>query len=106
MSKPLRYGPVHCGVTGKVLETYSELTAVNYYSKRAGKVVTKFLNLDNQAPEVKELTDTINNAIAQLYTLHNQSPEMIAFRSGVATDIAEDNAVEKANSVLEPAETF
>lgn len=106
MSKPLRYGPVHCGVTGKVLETYSELTAVNYYSKKAGKVVTKFLNLDNTAPEVKVLTETISNAIAKLYELHNKSPEMIAYRSGVANDIVEDTAIENANDVLEPAETF
>ena len=65
MSKPLRYGPVTCPITGKTLTTYSQLTAVNYYSPKAGEVVTKFLNLDNQAPEVKVHTDAIRNAISR-----------------------------------------
>ena len=34
MSKPLKFGPVICGVSGKTLSTYSELTAVNWYSSK------------------------------------------------------------------------
>lgn len=102
MSKPLRYGPVTCPITGKTLTTYSQLTAVNYYSPKAGEVVTKFLNLDNQAPEVKVHTDAIRNAISELFKLHAQSPEVIAYRAGVSTD----TTVEDKAETLEPAETF
>lgn len=87
MSKPLKFGPVVCGVSGKTLSTYSELTAVNWYSSKTKKAVTSFLNLDNSNPEVKALTDTINDAISALFKLHNQSPTVIARKAE-----AENNA--------------
>lgn len=87
MSKLLKYGPVICGVSGKTLNTYSELTAVNWYSSKSKKAVTSFLNLDNSNPEVKALTDTINDAISALFVLHNQSPTVIARKAE-----AENNA--------------
>ena len=102
MSKELKYGPVNCGVTGKELKTYSELTAVNWYSTTQGKVVTKFLNLDNKAPEVKAQTDIIRNAISALFDMHAECPQVKAYHASKAEDISEDNAVEKANEeVLE-----
>jgi len=102
MSKELKYGAVNCGATGKELKTYGELTAVNWYSKKQGKVVTKFLNLDNQAPEVKAQTDIISNAISALFDMHAESPQVKAYRASIAEDISEDTAVEKANQeVLE-----
>ena len=93
MSKLLKFGPVICGVSGKTLSTYSELTAVNWYSSKSKKAVTSFLNLDNSNPEVKALTDTINDAISALFVLHNQSPTVIA-RKAEAENQAEAVAKE------------
>lgn len=55
MAKLLKYGDTICGVSGKTLSTYSDCTAVNWYSTKSKRVVTSFLSLDNENPEVKAL---------------------------------------------------
>tara|TARA_R110002012_G_scaffold289145_1_gene482101 strand:- start:6787 stop:7095 length:309 start_codon:yes stop_codon:yes gene_type:complete len=87
MAKLLKFGDTICGVSGKTLSTYSDCTAVNWYSTKSKKVVTTFLSLDNENPEVKALTDTIGDAISALFELHNQSPTVQAYKAGNTAEV-------------------
>ena len=93
--------PMVCAITGKSLIYWDECTPVNWYSRKERKVVTTFLALDNSAPEVKEMTDTISETINALFELHKTSPTHPSNVKAEASEV-DSSGVE----VQEKAETF
>jgi hypothetical protein len=85
---------VVCGVSGETLTEWREMSPIYYYSKSSNASKTSFLHLDNSLPQVRELLDTIKNAQAELWELHNQSPTSLRGKERAeSTEVVEQDEV-------------